>query len=108
MLFTELHTPSSFGLDELLASCWQLYFLKSITLDSSSYSAVACWVKYIFNFVSQSDRSITSLQVLQAGKVQSLEICGVGISLAKFAKVSEIVALCQCTRTAHRPGTDYH
>ena len=64
--------------------CWQLYLLESITLDSSSYSAVVCWIK---TFVSQLDQFVT---VLLAGKVLSLEL---EFYQPKSAEVSETVAL---------------
>ena len=72
--------PTNQGGKVLNVLCWQIYyFLKSITLDPSLYSAGCIF----FNVVSQSDQSVTSLHGLLAGEVQSMAICGIEISPAE-------------------------
>ena len=44
---------------------------------------VASWVNYVFSFFNQSDQSVTSLQVLLAGRVQNVAIYGIGILSAE-------------------------
>ena len=74
----------------------EIYFPESITLDLTSYSAVACWVRTL---------SVSQTNLSQAYKFCYQERCRVQQYVElKFhqpkPEVSKIVALCQNARTA--------